>query len=180
MQKINLKKTTKDKLYALLVELGAENERLQAELETKKMQDLDFETEKMVLIQENEELGKEKTAILADLRKVCEKEQEISIELDRVKVENEGLENLVLEQSAEILEAKKLADAHAAALKDLDDAQAANDKANAELAHLTAVIADRMEDIAHEEAVAEGYGVALKWCIEHPWKNLWKCLKNEK
>lgn len=132
MQKINLKKTTKDKLYALLVELEAENERLKTELETKK---LDFETEKMVLIRENE-----------------------------------TLKSLVQEQSEESCKAEEFADALAAALKDLDDARAANDKANAELKYLT-------EDIARAKALAEGYRAALDRCIEHPWKNLWRCIR---
>lgn len=121
MQKINLKKTTKDKLYALLVELEAENERLKTELETE-------------------------------------------------KVENETLKNLVQEQSEESCKAEEFADALAAALKDLDDARAANDKANAELKYLT-------EDIARAKALAEGYRAALDRCIEHPWKNLWRCIR---
>lgn len=148
MQKINLKKTTKDKLYAMLVELEAENERLRAEL-------------------------------------------------DRVKVVNETLKELVQEQSEESCKAEEFAEELAAALKDLDDARAANDKANAELEHLTAVIADRMEDIAREKAAAEGLQrevekdsiviAALRseldrcvekmlWSEAHPWKNLWRCV----
>lgn len=91
-------------------------------------------------------------------------------ELDRVKVENETLKSLVQEQSEESCKAEEFADALAAALKDLDDARAANDKANAELKYLT-------EDIARAKAVAEGYHDALKGCIEHPWKNLWECVR---
>lgn len=46
---------------------------------------------------------------------------------------------------------------------------AAQSKQNAEAVQLA-------EDM---KAVAEGYHRALRWCIAHPWKNLWKCLMGD-
>lgn len=130
-------------------------------------------------------------------------------ELDNCKAaidrKNDELAEVVNEKDGLVEELRLVDAARKETLRDLKEAREANDKVNVELAYLTAVIADRNDDIAKLEneleemkkalreelelakeaqkatadaqSIAEGYHDALKWCIEHPWRNLWKCWK---
>lgn len=39
----------------------------------------------------------------------------------------------------------------------------------------------KMDEALHrlevEKAIAEDYHESLKWCMAHPWRNVWRCMK---
>lgn len=114
MQEINLKNTTKDKLYAMFVETEAVCNKLQIELN---------------------EVGEDRSVTRRAL--------------DTIKAENARL---------------------------CDEIGASERKISELEGKIKVLLCER----DRARTLAESYKRGLDWCIEHPWRNLGKCIKGDK
>ena len=67
-------------------------------------------------------------------------------------------------------------------LKMLEEAQDKQEAAEAEAAEGSAnrkgeMLDEALHRLEAEKAIAEDYHESLKWCMAHPWRNLWRCMK---
>lgn len=76
-------------------------------------------------------------------------------------------------------------------LRELAEAKQRHDDALGEAAHLKGQLKveegraarkdELLDEALHrlevEKAIAEDYHESLKWCMAHPWRNMWRCMK---
>lgn len=188
MQKINIKKVTKEQMLAMLEE--AQGKQAAAESrETELREQIGALTAKL---EENEKALEEVTAkyksadhsaaMLRSRIDEAEKLRDQALEahgedmkaLEKAKNENRELAHLLGKRELELAEAKQR-----------------HDDALGEVAHLKGQLkveeerAKRKEELLcgalnalkKEKAIKEDYHESLKWCMAHPWRNVWRCMK---
>lgn len=167
MQKINIKKVTKEQMLAMLEE--AESKREAAEAETVALRTKLEETERAL----------DTTSAALKLRageqdKLREKLSDTEASLGRANAEaasakSEGrkLADQLGKRTVELSAAKK---DNAELQARLAAAEAANEKKNE-------LLDGAIDRLKAERSVKESYHEAWKWCMAHPWRNLWRCMK---
>lgn len=216
MQKINIKKVTKEQMLKMLEEAqtmqeAAETEAnvLRAKLtETEKTLDAvsaqyksaDHATENLrgeigaltEKLEENEKALEEVTAkyksadhSAAILRSRIDEEKVLRDQalevhgedmkaLEKAKNESRELAHLLGKRELELAEAKQRRDdalGEAAHLR--GELKVAEERAKRKEELLCAAL----NALKKEKAIKEDYHESLKWCMAHPWRNVWRCMK---
>lgn len=196
MQKINIKKVTKEQMLKMLeeaaekqeaaeaeaaahfkdgVKLAEENEKLRGEIGTL--------TEKL---EENEKALEEVTAkyksadhsaaMLRSRIDEAEKMRDEALEahgedmkaLEKAKNESRELAKQLGEREIELAKAKQEC-----------ESELAKQRVEAEKAFMKmhATINDLLKQLEAQRDISEDYHKSLKWCMAHPWRNVWRCMK---
>ena len=202
MQKINIKKVTKEQMLAMLEEAQGKQEAAEAEAAT-------YFEDGAKLAEENEKLRGQNGALtekLEENEKALEevtakyKSADHSAAMLRSRIdEAEKMRDHALEAHGEDMKAIEKAKnesrelAHLLGKRDLELAEAKrrHDDALGEAAHLKGrlkveegraarkdeLLDEALHRLEVEKAIAEDYHESLKWCMAHPWRNVWRCMK---
>ena len=195
MQKINIKKYTKEQMLKMLEVAQKGVETAAAYEATWRNQAKNLESQIGALtekLEANEKALDEMTALY--------KSANHSAAILRTRIDEEkALRDQALEAHGEDMKALEKAKnesrelAHLPGKRELELAEAKqrHDGALTEAAHLRGELkaaeerAKRKEEllcaalhtIKTEKSIKEDYHQSLKWCMAHPWRNLWRCVK---
>nr|DAM20095.1 MAG TPA: hypothetical protein [Caudoviricetes sp.] len=202
MQKINIKKYTKEQMLKMLEEAQDKQEAAEAEAaahfkdgvklaeENEKLRgEIGALTEKL---EANEKALDEMTALYksanhsaAILRSRIDEEKALRDQaleahgedmkaLEKAKNESRELAHLLGKRELELAEAKQRHDdALTEAVHLRGELKAAEERAKRKEELLCAAL----HTIKTEKSIKEDYHKSLKWCMAHPWRNLWRCVK---
>lgn len=181
MQKINIKKVTKEQMAKMLETAYEANENANVELERTATQ-IHAQQEEIAALRaklEETERALEETSTALKLRtEECDKLREklndaetalgrANAEAASAKSEGRTLADQLGKRTVELSAAKK----DIGELQErLAAAEAANEKKNE-------LLDGAISRLKAERSVKESYHEAWKWCMAHPWRNLWRCMK---
>ena len=193
MQKINIKKVTKEQMLKMLEEAAEKQEAAEAEAAA-------HFKDGVKLAEENEKLR-------GEIGTLTEKLEENEKALEEATAKYKSADHSAAMLRSRIDEAEKMRDqaleAHGEDMKaiekaknesrelELAEAKQRHDDALTEAAHLRGelkVAEDRaarkeellcgaLHTIKTERSIKEDYHESLKWCMAHPWRNVWRCMK---
>lgn len=188
MQKINIKKYTKEQMLKMLEEALDKQEAAESR-ETELRGQIGALTEKL---EENEKALEEVTAkhksadhsaaMLRSRIDEAEKMRDQALEahgedmkaIEKAKNESRELAHLLGKRELELAEAKQRHDdalTEAAHLR--GELKVAEDRA----ARKEELLCAALHTIKTEKSIKEDYHKSLKWCMAHPWRNVWRCMK---
>ena len=192
MQKINIKKYTKEQMLKMLEEAAEKQEAAEAEAAA-------HFKDGVKLAEENEKLREEIGALTEKLTAKY-KSADHSAAMLRSRIdEAEKLRNQALEAHGEDMkalekaknESRELAKQLGERMVELKAAEENARKAAVEMNSIRAQLSEaetnakRKEEllcgalhaIKTERSIKEDYHESLKWCMAHPWRNVWRCMK---
>lgn len=188
MQKINIKKVTKEQMLKMLEEALDKQEAAESR-EAELRGQIGTLTEKL---EENEKALEEVTAkyksadhsaaMLRSRIDEAEKLRDEALEahgedmkaIEKAKNESRELAHLLGKRELELAEAKQRRDdalGEAAHLR--GELKVAEDRA----ARKDELLDEALHAIKTERSIKEDYHESLKWCMAHPWRNVWRCMK---
>lgn len=188
MQKINIKKYTKEQMLKMLEEALDKQEAAESR-EAELRGQIGELTEKL---EENEKALEEVTAkyksadhsaaMLRSRIDEAEKMRDQALEahgedmkaIEKAKNESRELAHLLGKRELELAEAKQRHDdasGEAAHLR--GELKVAEDRA----ARKEELLCAALHTIKTERSIKEDYHESLKWCMAHPWRNVWRCMK---
>ena len=185
MQKINIKKYTKEKLAEMYAEAKSAYDAAMDD-EERRVRELEEQNKELIALTEklkaNEKALDEMTALYksanhsaAILRTRIDEEKALRDQaLEKAKDESRELAHLLGKRELELAEAKQRHDGaltEAAHLR--GELKAAEERAKRKEELLCAAL----HTIKTEKSIKEDYHKSLKWCMAHPWRNLWRCMK---
>lgn len=195
MQKINIKKYTKEKLAEMYAEAKSAYDAAMDD-EERRVRELEEQNKEIIALTEkleaNEKALEEVTAkyksadhSAAILRARIDEEKALRDQaleahgedmkaLEKAKNESRELAHLLGKRELELAEAKQRHDGaltEAAHLR--GELKAAEERAKRKEELLCAAL----HTIKTEKSIKEDYHKSLKWCMAHPWRNLWRCMK---
>lgn len=202
MQKINIKKYTKEQMLKMLEEAAEKQEAAEAEAaahfkdgvklaeENEKLRgEIGELTEKL---EENEKALEEVTAkyksadhsaaMLRSRIDEAEKLRDQALEahgedmkvLEKAKNENRELAHLLGKRELELAEAKQRRDD---TLRGMDELKGQLKAAEGRAARKDELLDEALYRLDIQKSIAEDYHESLKWCMAHPWRNVWRCVK---
>lgn len=188
MQKINIKKVTKEQMLKMLEEALDKQEAAESR-ETELRGQIGELTEKL---EENEKALEEVTAkyksadhsaaMLRSRIDEAEKMRDQALEahgedmkaIEKAKNESRELAHLLGKRELELAEAKQRRDdalGEAAHLR--GELKVAEERAKRK----EELLCGALNALKKEKAIKEDYHESLKWCMAHPWRNVWRCMK---
>lgn len=202
MQKINIKKVTKEQMLKMLEEAAEKQEAAEAEAAAhfKDGVKLAEENEKLrgqigaltEKLEENEKALEEVTAkyksadhsaaMLRSRIDEAEKLRDQALEahgedmkaLEKAKNENRELAHLLGKRELELAEAKQRRDD---TLRGMDELKGQLKAAEGRAARKDELLDEALYRLDIQKSIAEDYHESLKWCMAHPWRNVWRCVK---
>lgn len=202
MQKINIKKVTKEQMLKMLEEAAEKQEAAEAEAAAhfKDGVKLAEENEKLrgeigtltAKLEENEKALDEVTAkyksadhsaaMLRSRIDEAEKMRDQALEahgedmkaLEKAKNENRELAHLLGKRELELAEAKQRRED---TLRGMDELKGQLKAAESRAARKEELLSEALRTLKKEKAIKEDYHECLKWCMAHPWRNVWRCVK---
>jgi len=202
MQKINIKKLTKEQMLKMLEEAQASQEAAESRKTEvcAQLKDAVDTAEQLrgqigeltAKLEENEKELEEVTAkyksafasaaMLRSRIDEAEKLRDQALEahgedmkaIEKAKNENRELAHLLGKRELELAEARRRRDDAMGDVVRLNGLLAAAENGAARKGELLDEALHRLEV---EKAIAEGYHESLKWCMAHPWRNVWRCMK---
>ncbi|MFR6535264.1 MAG: hypothetical protein ACLVBN_06880 [Oscillibacter sp.] len=202
MQKINIKKVTKEQMLKLLEEAAEKQEAAEAEAaahfkdgvklaeENEKLRrEIGTLTEKL---EENEKALEEVTAkyksadhSAAILRSRIDEEKVLRDQalevhgedmkaLEKAKNESRELAKQLGERMVELKAAEENARATAV---EMNSVRAQLSEAETHAKRKEELLCAALHTIKTERSIKEDYHESLKWCMAHPWRNVWRCMK---
>ena len=188
MQKINIKKYTKEQMLKMLEEALDKQEAAESR-ETELRGQIGTLTEKL---EENEKALEEVAAKFksadhsaAKLRSridEAEKVRDQALEahgedmkaIEKTKNESRELAHLLGKRELELAEAKQRREDTMRGMEELKgQLKAAEGRAKRK----DELLDEALHRLEVEKAIAEDYHESLKWCMAHPWRNVWRCMK---
>lgn len=188
MQKINIKKVTKEQMLAMLEE--AQGKQAAAESrEAELREQIGALTGKL---EENEKALEEVTAkhksadhsaaMLRSRIDEAEKMRDQALEahgedmkaLEKAKNENRELAHLLGKRELELAEAKQRRED---TLRGMEELKGQLKAAEGRAKRKDELLDEALHRLEVEKAIAEDYHESLKWCMAHPWSNVWRCVK---
>jgi DNA repair exonuclease SbcCD ATPase subunit len=181
MQKINIKKYTKEQMLKMLEEALDKQEA--AETEANVLRAKLTETEKALdVVSAQYKSADHSAAMLRSRIDEAEKMRDQALEahgedmkaIEKAKNESRELAHLLGKRELELAEAKQRHDdamTEAAHLR--GELKAAEDRA----ARKEELLCGALHTIKTERSIKEDYHESLKWCMAHPWRNVWRCMK---
>lgn len=146
MQKINIKKLTKEKLAEMYAEAKSAYDAAMDDEERR--------------VRELEEQGSE----LARANEALEK----------AKNESRELAHLLGKRELELAEAKQRRED---TLRGMEELKGQLKAAEGRAKRKDELLDEALHRLEVEKAIAEDYHESLKWCMAHPWRNVWRCMK---
>lgn len=202
MQKINIKKVTKEQMLKMLEEAAEKQEAAEAEAaahfkdgvklaeENEKLRrEIGTLTEKL---EENEKALEEVTAkyksadhSAAILRSRIDEEKVLRDQalevhgedmkaLEKAKNESRELAKQLGERMVELKAAEENARATAV---EMNSVRAQLSEAETHAKRKEELLCAALHTIKTERSIKEDYHESLKWCMAHPWRNVWRCMK---
>ena len=202
MQKINIKKVTKEQMLKMIEEAAEKQEAAEAEAaahikdgvklaeENEKLRrEIGTLTEKL---EENEKALEEVTAkyksadhSAAILRSRIDEEKVLRDQalevhgedmkaLEKAKNESRELAKQLGERMVELKAAEENARATAV---EMNSVRAQLSEAETRAKRKEELLCAALHTIKTERSIKEDYHESLKWCMAHPWRNVWRCMK---
>ena len=94
--------------------------------------------------------------------------------LEKAKNESRELAHLLGKRELELAEAKQR---HDDALTEAAHLRGELKVAEGRAKRKDELLDEALHRLEVEKAIAEDYHESLKWCMAHPWRNLWRCMK---
>lgn len=195
MQKINIKKLTKEKLAEMYAEAKSAYDAAMDD-EERRVRELEEQNKELIALTEkleaNEKALDEMTALYksadhsaAMLRSridEAEKLRDQALEahgedmkaLEKVKNESRELAHLLGKRELELAEAKQRRED---TLRGMEELKGQLKAAEGRAKRKDELLDEALHRLEVEKAIAEDYHESLKWCMAHPWRNLWRCMK---
>lgn len=188
MQKINIKKYTKEQMLKLLEEaIVKQEESAGVNGELRRRYDEEFSKRQAAERALEEVTAKYKSAdhsaaMLRSRIDEAEKLRDQALEahgedmkaIEKAKNENRELAHLLGKRELELAEAKQRHDdALGEAARLCGELKVAEERAKRKEELLCAAL----NALKKEKAIKEDYHESLKWCMAHPWRNVWRCMK---
>ena len=188
MQKINIKKYTKEQMLKMLEEALDKQEAAESR-ETELRGQIGTLTEKL---EENEKALEEVTAkyksadhsaaMLRSRIDEAEKLRDQALEahgedmkaIEKVKNESRELAHLLGKRELELAEAKQRRED---TLRGMEELKGQLKAADGRAKRKDELLDEALHRLEAEKAIAEDYHESLKWCMAHPWRNVWRCMK---
>ena len=188
MQKINIKKVTKEQMLKMLEEALDKQEAAESR-ETELRGQIGTLTEKL---EENEKALEEVTAkfksadhsaaMLRSRIDEAEKVRDQALEahgedmkaIEKVKNESRELAHLLGKRELELAEAKQRRED---TLRGMEELKGQRKAAEGRAKRKDELLDEALHRLEVEKAIAEDYHESLKWCMAHPWRNVWRCMK---
>lgn len=188
MQKINIKKYTKEQMLKMLEEALDKQEAAESR-ETELRGQIGTLTEKL---EENEKALEEVTAkfksadhsaaMLRSRIDEAEKVRDQALEahgedmkaIEKVKNESRELAHLLGKRELELAEAKQRRED---TLRGMEELKGQLKAAEGRAKRKDELLDEALHRIEVEKAIKEDYHESLKWCMAHPWRNVWRCIK---
>lgn len=189
MQKINIKKVTKEQMLRMLEEAQAGREAAESR-ETELHRQIG---ELAVKLEENEKALEEVTAkyksadhsaaMLRERIDEAEKLRDEALEahgedmkaVEKAKNENRELAKQLGERMVELKAAEENARKTAVEMNSIRAQLAeAENRANRK----EELLSEALRTLKKEKAIKEDYHECFKWCMAHPWRNVWRCVKD--
>ena len=202
MQKINIKKMTKEQMLAMLEAAVSEKENAEkareevlaslSAKETMLSQQGAAMNELTVKLEENEKALEEVTAkyksadhsaaMLRSRIDEAEKLRNQALEahgedmkaLEKAKNESRELAKRLGERMVELKAAEE--NARKAAVE-MNSIRAQLSEAETNAKRKEELLCGALHAIKTERSIKEDYHESLKWCVAHPWRNVWRCVK---
>lgn len=182
MQKINIKKVTKEQMLKMLEEALDKQEAAESR-EAELRGQIGKLTEKL---EENEKALEEVTAkyesadhsaaLLRSRIDEAKKMRDQALEahgedmkaIEKAKNESRELAKQLGEREIELAKVKQEC-----------ESELAKQRAEAEkaLMKMNAIINGLLKQFEAQRDISEDYHKSLKWCMAHPWRNVWRCMK---
>lgn len=181
MQKINIKKVTKEQMLAMLEEAldkqsAAESEasELTGKLEENKKA-LEEVTAKYKSADHSAAMLRSRIDEAEKLRdQALEAHGEDMKALEKAKNENRELAHLLGKRELELAEAKQRRED---TLRGMEELKGQLKAAEGRAKRKDELLDEALHRLEVEKAIAEDYHESLKWCMAHPWRNVWRCVK---
>lgn len=188
MQKINIKKVTKEQMLKMLEEALDKQEAAESR-ETELRGQIGALAEKL---EENEKALEEVTAkfksadhsaaMLRSRIDEAEKVRDQALEahgedmkaIEKVKNESRELAHLLGKRELELAEAKQRRED---TLRGMEELKGQLKAAEGRAKRKDELLDEALHRLEVEKAIAEDYHESLKWCMAHPWRNVWRCMK---
>lgn len=202
MQKINIKKVTKEQMLAMLEAAVSEKEDAEkareevlaslSAKETMLSQQGAAMNELTVKLEENEKALDEVTAkyksadhsaaMLRSRIDEAEKLRDQALEahgedmkaLEKAKNENRELAHLLGKRELELAEAKQRRED---TLRGMEELKGRLEAAEGRAKRKEELLCGALNALKKEKAIKEDYHECFKWCMAHPWRNVWRCVK---
>ena len=185
MQKINIKKLTKEKLAEMYAEAKSAYDAAMDD-EERRVRELEEQNKELIALteklEENEKALEEVTAkyksadhSAAMLRsRIDEAEKLRDQALEKAKNESRELAKQLGERMVELKAAEE--NARKAAVE-TNSIRAQLSEAETNAKRKEELLCAALHTIKTEKSIKEDYHKSLKWCMAHPWRNLWRCMK---
>lgn len=188
MQKINIKKMTKEQMLKMLEEaIVKQEESAGVNSELRRRYDEEFSKRQAAERALEEVAAKYKSAdhsaaMLRSRIDEAEKLRDQALEahgedmkvIEKAKNENRELAHLLGKRELELAEAKQRREDTLRGMEELKgQLKAAEGRAKRKEELLCAAL----HTIKTEKSIKEDYHKSLKWCMAHPWRNVWRCVK---
>lgn len=195
MQKINIKKLTKEKLAEMYAEAKSAYDAAMDD-EERRVRELEEQNKELIALTEkleaNEKALDEMTALYksanhsaAILRSRIDEEKALRDQaleahgedmkaLEKAKNESRELAKQLGERMVELKAAEE--NARKAAVE-TNSIRAQLSKAETNAKRKEELLCAALHTIKTEKSIKEDYHKSLKWCMAHPWRNLWRCMK---
>lgn len=188
MQKINIKKYTKEQMLKMLEEALDKQEAAESR-ETELRGQIGALAEKL---EENEKELEEVTAkyksadhsaaMLRSRIDEAEKMRDQALEahgedmkaIEKVKNESREMAHLLGKRELELAEAKQRRED---TLRGMEELKGQLKAAEGRAKRKDELLDEALHRLEVEKAIAEDYHESLKWCMAHPWRNVWRCMK---
>lgn len=188
MQKINIKKYTKEQMLKMLEEALDKQEAAESR-EAELHGQIGALTEKLEV---NEKALEEVTvkyksadhsaAMLRSRIDEAEKVRDQALEahgedmkaIEKAKNESRELAHLLGKRELELAEAKQRREDM---LRGMEELKGQLKAAEGRAKRKDELLDEALHRLEVEKAIAEDYHESLKWCMAHPWRNVWRCMK---
>ncbi len=181
MQKINIKKVTKEQMLKMLEEAQTGQEA--AETEANVLRAKLTETEKTLdVVSVQYKSADHSAAMLRSRIDEAEKLRDQALEahgedmkaLEKAKNENRELAHLLGKRELELAEAKQRRED---TLRGMEELKGQLKAAEGRAARKDELLNEALYRLDIQKSIAEDYHGSLKWCMAHPWRNVWRCVK---
>ena len=185
MQKINIKKVTKEQMLKMLEEAAEKQEAAEAEAAAHFKDGVKLAVENEKALEEVTAKYKSADHSAAMLRSridEAEKMRDQALEvhgedmkaIEKAKNESRELAKQLGERMVELKAAEE--NARKAAVE-MNSIRAQLSEAETNAKRKEELLCGALHTIKTERSIKEDYHESLKWCMAHPWRNVWRCMK---
>lgn len=175
MQKINIKKLTKEKLAEMYAEAKSAYDAAMDD-EERRVRELEEQNKELIALTEKLKANDKALSEATEKREAAKKEAEaLRSEIARANEARKKAESEERELAKQLGERE----IELAKVKQECESELAKQRVEAEKAFMKmhATIEGLLKRLEAQKDISEDYHKSLKWCMAHPWRNLWRCMK---